>query len=97
MSAEQPRKRPQSQAKQQSQIKSTQSHSKFRQRRQVTQHGKRDQLHDIDYEDDDYYTSECFDPDMDSQFENFVIETLDVNPQNRFPLWSQLKRRKLMN
>ena len=79
MSAEQPQKRPQSQAKQQSQTKSTQSYSKFRQRRQGTQHGKRDQLHEIDYEDDDYDTSECFDPDMDSQFENFVIETLDVN------------------
>ena len=43
------------------------------------QHDKHDQLHEIDYEDDDYDTSKCFDPDMDSQFENFVIETFDVN------------------
>ena len=79
MSAEQPQKRPQSQAKQQSQTKSIQqSYSKFRQRRHGMQHGKRDQLHEIDYEDDDYDTSECFYPNMDSQFENFVIETLDV-------------------
>ena len=43
------------------------------------QHGKRDRLREIDYEDDDYDTSECFDQDMNSQFENFVIKTLDVN------------------
>ena len=47
--------------------------------RQGMHHGKRDQLHDIDYKADDYDKIECFDPDMDSQFENFVIETLDVN------------------
>ena len=79
MPAEQPQKRPQSQAKQQSQTKSMQSYSKFWQRRQGKQHGKRDQLHEIDYEDDDYDTGKCFNPDMDSHFENFVIETLDVN------------------
>ena len=82
MSAEQPQKRPQSQAKQQSQAKSTPSYSKFRQRRQGTQCGKRDQLHEIDYEEDDYDSSECFDQNMDSQFENVVIETLDVNQNN---------------
>ena len=82
MSAEQPQKRPQSQAKQQSQAKSTPSYSKFRQRRQGTQYGKRDQLHEIDYGEDDYDSSECFDQDMDSQFENFVIETQDVNQNN---------------
>ena len=82
MSAEQPQKRPQSQAKQQSQAKSTQSYSKFRQRRQGTQYGKRDQLHEIDHDEDDNDSSECFHQDMDSQFENFVIETLDVNQNN---------------
>ena len=71
MSAKQPQK---SQAKQHLQAKCTQSYSKFRQRRQGTQqYGKRDQLHEIDYEDDDY------DPDMDFQFKNFVIEILDIN------------------
>ena len=48
------------------------------QRRQGTQQcDKRDYLHKINC-DDDYDTNECFNQDMDSQFENFVFETLDV-------------------